>query len=68
MDIPSTTAPPVLLPTAAFAEVDIADLITEDDTPVDNLPSAKQQRLLVESLYSSWQGPGEGGPFLAMPT
>ncbi|MBD2495988.1 Uma2 family endonuclease [Nostoc sp. FACHB-280] len=30
-------------------------LITEDDTPVDNLASAKQQRLLVSSLYSSLQ-------------
>jgi hypothetical protein len=28
-------------------------LITEDDTPVDNLPSEKQQRLLTEPLYSS---------------
>jgi len=28
-------------------------LVTEDDTPVDNLASAKQQRLLVASLYSS---------------
>ncbi|NJK30766.1 MAG: Uma2 family endonuclease [Acaryochloris sp. RU_4_1] len=28
-------------------------LITEDDTPVDNFASAKQQRLLVSSLYSS---------------
>ncbi len=34
---------------------DIRHLITEDDTPVDNLFSAKQQRLLVEPLYSSWQ-------------
>ena len=32
-----------------------AHLITEDDTPVDNIPSEKQQRLLVEPLYSSWQ-------------
>jgi len=31
----------------------IDHLITEDDTPVDNLFSAKQQRLLVESLYAS---------------
>jgi Uma2 family endonuclease len=30
-------------------------LVTEDDEPVDNLVSAKQQRLLVESLYTSWQ-------------
>jgi len=34
---------------------DIGHLITEDDTPVDNLPSEKQQRLLVEPLYSNWQ-------------
>jgi len=45
--------------------VDIEALITEDDTPVDNLPSEKQQRLLTEPLYSSWSGPGEGRPFLA---
>ncbi len=40
-------------------------LITEDDTPVDNIYSEKQQRLLTESLYASWQGPGEGHPFVA---
>lgn len=33
------------------------DLVTEDDEPVDNFFSAKQQRLLVEPLYSSWQPP-----------
>ncbi len=44
---------------------EIDDLITEDDTPVDNLPSEKQQRLLTEPLYSSWGGPGEDRPFLA---
>src|SRR6266436_6633958 len=43
----------------------VDDLVTEDDTPVDNLFSAKQQRLLVEPLYSSWAGPGDGRPFLA---
>jgi Uma2 family endonuclease len=31
----------------------VGHIITEDDTPVDNLFSAKQQRLLVEPLYSS---------------
>jgi Uma2 family endonuclease len=36
-------------------EPEIDHLITEDDTPVDNLPSAKKQRLLVESLYNSGQ-------------
>lgn len=49
---------------------DISGLVVEDDTPVDNLPSEKQQRLLTESLYASWAGPPseEGGqprPFLA---
>jgi hypothetical protein len=39
-------------------------LITEDDTPVDNLPSEKEQRLLTEPLYSSWPGPGPGRTFL----
>ena len=38
-------------------EIDYCDLpdanllVTEDDTPVDNFASAKQQRLLVASLY-----------------
>ncbi|MBI3246162.1 MAG: Uma2 family endonuclease [Deltaproteobacteria bacterium] len=44
---------------------DIDALVTEDDTPVDNLPSEKQQRLLTEPLYSSWRGSGENRPFLA---
>lgn len=39
------------LPRELWLRVD--HLITEDDTPVDNLFSAKQQRLLVDSLYSS---------------
>jgi Uma2 family endonuclease len=40
-------------------------IITEDDEPVDNLPSEKQQRLLTETLYNAWSGPGEGRSFLA---
>jgi hypothetical protein len=32
----------------------VKNLITEDDEPVDNLFSEKQQRLLTEPLYSSW--------------
>ncbi len=32
-------------------------LITEDDEPVDNFFSEKQQRLLTEPLYSSWTPP-----------
>jgi Uma2 family endonuclease len=37
---------------ASDFDIDISQLVTEDDTPVDNLPSEKQQRLLTEPLYS----------------
>ena len=43
----------------------VQHLITEDDTPVDNWLSEKQQRLLTEPLYSSWVGSGDGRTFLA---
>jgi len=39
---------------------DISHLVTEDETPVDNIFSEKEQRLLTEPLYSSWQ---PGRPF-----
>lgn len=45
---------------------DLAGIVTEDDRPVDNVFSEKQQRLLTEPLYTSWAGPGEGRSFLAM--
>lgn len=32
---------------------DASNLVTEDDTPVDNFASAKQQRLLAGTLYSA---------------
>ena len=50
---------------AAALGVDIETLVTEDDAPVDNMPSEKQQRLLTEPLYSSWSGPGGGRIYLA---
>lgn len=41
--------------------VDLTEIVnhltTEDDEPVDNLLSEKQQRLLTEPLYSSWTPP-----------
>lgn len=49
----------------------IENLVTEDDEPVDNIPSAKQQRLLVKPLYDSWtpppseEAPNERRKFLA---
>jgi Uma2 family endonuclease len=36
---------------------DVSGLVTEDDAPMDNIFSEKQQRLLTEPLYSSWMGP-----------
>jgi len=43
-------------------EPDISHIITEDDTPVDNIFSEMQQRLLTRSLNCSWQ---PGRPFIA---
>ena len=45
----------VLVSDDNFYIPDASKLVTEDDTPVDNFASAKQQRLLVSSLYSSLQ-------------
>lgn len=50
-----------LAPTDDIAIPDADQLITEDDTPVDNFPSEKQQRLLTSCLYSNLQS----GPFIA---
>jgi hypothetical protein len=41
-------------------------IVTEDDTPVDNIYAEKQQRLLPHILYSSWKGPGGKRRFEAM--
>ena len=40
-------------------------LVTEDDRPVDNLFSAMQAHLLIDSLYASWQNPRFGRRFIA---
>jgi Uma2 family endonuclease len=60
----TSSDPLVMLPPELQPHVD--HLVTEDDTPVDNIFSEKQQRLLVESLRTSWPGPGEGRPYVAM--
>ena len=71
MDSPTFPAAPTraaggaAAPSAPVLDRDVESLVTEDDTPVDNMPSEKQQRLLTEPLYSSWAGPGAGRPFLA---
>jgi len=43
----------VLITDDAYYVPDANQLVTEDDIPVDNFASEKQQRLLVGSLYSS---------------
>jgi hypothetical protein len=50
----------------AIRAPDVSHLVTEDDTPVDNLFSERQMALLRETLYTSWEGPGDGRPFAAM--
>ena len=47
-------------------QLDYSHIETEDDTPVDNLLSEREQRLLANTLYASWSGPGAGRTFLAM--
>lgn len=55
----ATTPPPKLFYPAARALValDVLGIVTEDDTPVDNIHSEKHQRILSEPLYSSWARP-----------
>lgn len=51
-----------LLNTSEIAIPDISNLVIEDDIPLDNFQSEKQQRLLTDPLYSSWS---PGIPFIA---
>ncbi len=47
-------------------DLSVENLVTETDDPVDNIFSEKQQRLLPDSLYASWTGPGPGRSFIAL--
>jgi Uma2 family endonuclease len=53
----------VNMETLELIEIDISHIVTEDDTPVDNLFSEHQQTLLKESLLSHWKAP-DGAPYL----
>ena len=53
-------APWIPLPSDEVDEPDESLLVTEDDAPVDNILTEKQERLLTEPLYSSWSGPPPG--------
>ena len=57
-----------MLQTDAFQPVesirpDLSHIVTEDDCPVDNRFSERQQRLLPHLLFTSWP---EGKPFEAL--
>ena len=65
LDSEQTPTGAAAAPSEAALDVDIESLVTEDHTPVDNMPSEKQQRLLTDPLYSSWSGPGAGRTFVA---
>lgn len=41
----------------AIEGLDVSRVVTEDDEPADNIPSEKNQRLLVGALYGGWSGP-----------
>lgn len=50
---------------APVMSLDISHIQTEDGAPVDNLFCERQQRLLVETLYTGWHAP-DNAPFAAM--
>jgi len=58
--------PPLSEEEVAFFYAEMAKLVTEDDTPVDNIFSERQQRLLTEPLYATAQFPGGERPFIAL--
>ncbi len=72
---PELTAPPGASSAPANGAVwdldpevipNLDELVTEDDTPVDNIFSERQQQLLVEPLYQSTTWPAGGRSFLAV--
>jgi hypothetical protein len=42
------------------------ELVIEDGAPVDGVLTEKEMRLLTETLYTSWAGPGPGRPFAVL--
>jgi Uma2 family endonuclease len=62
VDAPTVVAPD--LEEGVEPEIDYDALVTDDHKPVENLYIEKLYRLLTNSLYASWPGPGEGRTFL----
>lgn len=58
-----TSRPPI---SNGVAAPDISKIEIDDGKPVDSIYSERQMRLLVDSLYASWPGPGKGRPFVAL--
>jgi Uma2 family endonuclease len=56
--------PHAVIPVMVIPDLD--HLVTEDDTPVDNIFSEKQQRLLTESLHTSWVASGQNRTFVVL--
>jgi hypothetical protein len=56
---PFAPAPPEVLP-------NLDELVIEDGAPLESIFAEKQNRLLTETLYNSWPGPGGGRPFLVL--
>jgi Uma2 family endonuclease len=67
LQTPSPQPPPIIIGGYEWSpndiRPDVSHIETEDETPVDNLFSEKQMRLLTETLYASWW---REKPFLAM--
>lgn len=50
----------------AAAPPDVTNLAIEDGEAVESIFAEKLYRLLTDTLYSSWAGPGEGRTFIAL--
>lgn len=53
----ASVAPLLLWESSTVDVLDEALLVTEDDTPLDNILTEKQERLLTRPPYASWSGP-----------
>jgi Uma2 family endonuclease len=62
---PEMLSPLLAAPLAPAPEdhPELDDIEVEDGKPLDSLFQEKLHRLLTESLFASWPGPGEGRPF-----
>jgi Uma2 family endonuclease len=62
--IPPVGEPDLYLPPELIPDLD--QLVSEDGKPVDNILVERQYKLLIDPLYTSWAGPGESRPWVAL--